>query len=342
MIMSRRKSGPRRASAFTLIELLVVIAIIAVLIGLLLPAVQKVREAANRMSCTNNLKQMGIAFHSYNDTFGTLPPGWMTSPTGNIAPNPGWAWSLLVLPFIEQDSLYKTINPNLSTPGPVTVTPGPNSNLGNCNTPPYPLTVDGTVITQDTMQTPLKVYLCPSDRTNETMNNFFGNCGKNNYVVNRYVCGPDAGLLPNATGGGAGSKRNALAVSRIQDGTSNTIMVGEREKVYNIGATTLVRHNNTSASFEGRPGPGLNPRPAAGTTYNTGSAQRLAFSSNHSGGCNFVFCDGSVHFIANTVDADPAGVYTDFPINTTNAPNWANYTLNLLTLPNDGLPVTLP
>src|SRR5205823_7120480 len=97
---------------FTLIELLVVIAIIAILIGLLLPAVQKVREAAARMQCTNNLKQMGIACHSYHDTFGGLPLGWLTNKTTAPAPSPGWAWSLLILPFMEQGTLYDQFKPN--------------------------------------------------------------------------------------------------------------------------------------------------------------------------------------------------------------------------------------
>ena len=107
-----------RRLGFTLIELLVVIAIIAVLIGLLLPAVQKVRSAAARSSCSNNLKQIGLACHMYNDQIGTLPAGWVTSqPAGAIAPNPGWAWSLLLLPNLEQVNLYTAIAPDVTTPG---------------------------------------------------------------------------------------------------------------------------------------------------------------------------------------------------------------------------------
>src|SRR6201987_2660725 len=106
-----------RRRGFTLIELLVVIAIIAILIGLLLPAVQKVREAAARMKCSNNLKQIGLAMHNYQDTNGKLPMGWVTR-QGGPAPSPGWSWSVVILPQIEQGNVFTAINPDLVTPGP--------------------------------------------------------------------------------------------------------------------------------------------------------------------------------------------------------------------------------
>src|ERR1700733_5001699 len=116
--MRRRSSSSARQVGFTLIELLVVIAIIAILIALLVPAVQKVREAAARIQCTNNLKQVGLALHSYHGVYKQFPPGYVdgnTTPT-NTPDNdigPGWGWASFLLPYLEQGNVFSQINFNV-------------------------------------------------------------------------------------------------------------------------------------------------------------------------------------------------------------------------------------
>jgi len=298
-LLSRRRHAAR---GFTLIELLVVIAIIAILIGLLLPAVQKVREAASRMKCQNNLKQMGLACHMYNDQNNKLPAGWVTNAAGTIAPSPGWSWSLLLLPFMEQQNMYNTISPDILTPG-------------------------GAPATNAAFQTPMPLFRCPSDPSSSIINPALQSYGMSNYVINREVVGP--GRLDGS------NLANALSIQTIPDGSSNTIIIGERDSVRNIAAVWGVRSSVTSASFEGRPGPGLNPlNPANPPSNGTGNAQRLAFNSQHTGGANFLLGDGSVRMITNSIAADPTDVWTNFPANKTNFP------LQNLIHPNDGNPTT--
>jgi prepilin-type N-terminal cleavage/methylation domain-containing protein/prepilin-type processing-associated H-X9-DG protein len=311
----------RKRSAFTLIELLVVIAIIAILIGLLLPAVQKVREAAARSQCQNNLKQIGLAMQNYHDVYKFLPPGWATSPNGSVAPSPGWSWGVIILPYLEQANLYTTLNPDLATPG-------------------APKASNTTINGQTPYQLALPVYLCPSDPgTTLNPNTILQSYALSNYVCNRMVLGP--GGLDGS------SKQSNMKLVSIMDGTSNTFLVGERDTYTNIGATWAARSSSSSASFEGRPGLGLNhpcPNEPAGTLPPTGTGcgpnadERLGFTSNHSGGCNFVFADGSVHFLSNSIDADPNDHYGNFPILQVSPgpPSAHNFTLQNLYNPVDG------
>jgi prepilin-type N-terminal cleavage/methylation domain-containing protein/prepilin-type processing-associated H-X9-DG protein len=300
----RPQLSPSRRG-FTLIELLVVIAIIAILIGLLLPAVQKVREAAARMKCQNNLKQIGLAMHMYNDQTGHLPTGWVTTNANH--PSPGWSWAILIFPNIEQGNLYNQIAPDLVTPGGV-----PTANA--------------------LLQTKIPTLRCPSD-SGQDIAQFFQNYGASNYVVNREVTGPDGNNNPAP-----------LSIQGIQDGSSNTILVGERDFTRNVGAV-WVRSSVSSCSFEGRPGSGINPlnpgNNGNGSTppdTGTNQGQRLAFNSLHTNGANFLFGDGSVHFISQSVSADPTDTWTNFPAHNTNP----GFTLQLLIHPNDGQVVTLP
>jgi prepilin-type N-terminal cleavage/methylation domain-containing protein len=217
-----------RRSGFTLIELLVVIAIIAILIGLLLPAVQKVREAAARMKCSNNLKQMALAMHGHHDALGVLP--WGRSKGAIDSPT----WAVLILPYIEQQNLYNQfLNPVIGGHTYPLITRGTRPTI----------TLNNLIRTQfraeGTMQVPVPVYFCPSRQPNRVSatvhsgsSSTEGICG--DYAVNMgsgtsLAEGNDGVFRWNgAPGGGANDPSVGATLLQITDGTSNTFLIGEK------------------------------------------------------------------------------------------------------------------
>jgi len=205
----------RRPRAFTLIELLVVIAIIAILIGLLLPAVQKVREAAARMKCQNQLKQLGLACHNYNDTYMKFPPAYTTG-----APKANGNLFYFLLPYVEQDALYNgTTDPvnTASNPG----LPGPNQNYVRAQ--------------------PVKAFLCPSAYIASD-----GNWpGRTDWAIGHY------GFNYMLFGGPAttGNWNSGLGVATIPDGTSNTVMFAERSGIFSDGTANLWCHGGWNWAY---------------------------------------------------------------------------------------------
>jgi prepilin-type N-terminal cleavage/methylation domain-containing protein/prepilin-type processing-associated H-X9-DG protein len=271
MIRFRR----RPTAGFTLVELLVVIAIIGVLVGLLLPAVQKVREVAQRVSCSNNLKQIGLALHNYHNDRNFLPASTTNIPTRQ-------SWVPYILPYIEQQPVYDLYNFNLNW-----------NDAG-----------------QTAIATPLKVFQCPAcpmtDRYDTTYTNPQPACG--DYGAIRGVSGllitvglipptPDlrGALLPNAK----------TQLTDITDGTSTTIMIGEdagRPQLWNVGQMVPGAYvpgggwADPSSTFT------INGSSYDGTNFFIGPCaisctNNHEFYSFHTTGANALFADGSVHLL---------------------------------------------
>jgi prepilin-type N-terminal cleavage/methylation domain-containing protein/prepilin-type processing-associated H-X9-DG protein len=347
----------RKHRGFTLIELLVVIAIIAILIGLLLPAVQKIREAANRMKCTNNLKQSGLAIHAYHDAQQSLP-NMSFCGGGCEDTNPGmqnifyrfrhYPVAFELLPYIEQDNLYKQFNQNLAATS--TGAPG----------------IPGGLVNRDLASKPLSIFLCPSEGAPLSpvyLDYASYGWSRGNCIVRSpaqtgdifkpgqaygfspsdgvFISKMDAGL-DYTTGQTLAAKHVAdptwwqpdtsyrINFAGIIDGLSSTIAAGDMSNILqgytsttinsvSVGTTAVpsggpIAWGSSGGDFysEGRTTVPMNTLSGpyyARTITDPASLSDIltkgpiySFRSRHTGGCNFLFCDGSVKFLRQSID----------------------------------------
>lgn len=301
--MNHRRQSP---AGFTLVELLVVIAIIGILVALLLPAVQAAREAARRMSCSNNVKQIGLALHNYHDTFKSFPPGAVFY-GGN---NDRGSVLIRILPFMEQQQLYDLFNMNVSTDGQT-----------------FPAGVNGGIQLRGAQ---VPVFICPSD-TNQPRGtapaismppNYYPSMGPSASITNSPSCTcplfaqfQQWNQANTSTDNPAGpfSRRGwnfTSNMASITDGTSNTIFMGEVRADCSSHVQAGWSHSNKWGGFTHIPinfdscrtlaqatAEGLDPCYA---TCNWNA--EVGFKSRHPGGAMFAIGDGSTQFIAETID----------------------------------------
>ncbi|MEQ9406840.1 MAG: DUF1559 domain-containing protein [Fuerstiella sp.] len=323
-----------RHRGFTLIELLVVIAIIAILIALLLPAVQQAREAARRTQCKNNLKQIGLAIHNYHDVHNCFPFGWMLSNDFNAS-----SWGIQILPYLDQAPLWNKWDSNH---------PAWNEAASFGHGPPAAITQNLAVI-----RTPLSVYFCPSTPSANEHDYDYSAAGfpvtftaaRTDYISTN---GVRAGFASVAYAGNAGGNRGGVLeyaggnpvgggtdpITRMRDvtdGTSNTMVIGER-----VGGTEIYKKsevdNALTAALGGTNGGGwgdiLNGEHwIAGSLYdgtpppfapnggpcviNCTNARGGGLFSFHTSGSQTLMCDGAVRFLSASIDSHTfAGLVT--------------------------------
>lgn len=319
---------PRCRRGFTLVELLVVIAIIGVLVGLLLPAVQAARESARRSSCTNNLKQIGLAFHNFESAKNRFPAGHQHI----AAAQPAWGWGVFILPYAENATVFDVLDPVTKTLN------------DQCNA----IIADPAGPICQALQTRIPMYRCPSDITkplndlisfgskldiNSTSHpklatsNYVASCGDGRYNAAGTSFGPqnsndslgalwgfrktasttDPTLLP-------GFGMAGLRGKDFPDGLSKTLLVGERCGATDAGAATA--GNGSFAAVwagNGDPNNGTSAN-AAGRCYGRTSSTRYLndysstgngkfFNSYHANSVPFLYCDGSVSFLEENTDS---------------------------------------
>lgn len=311
--MRVRSLSAVRRSAFTLIEMLVVVAIIATLAALLLPAVQKARAAAARASCANNMRQIALGCHNYHDSFKHFPAGVTSN---------GWGWGAQLLPFVDQNPIAQNIDLTqpLAAGNPV---PLGNPVGGNNSVPATAM--------------PIPVFICPSDSSAPITSGF--TVGGMTLAPSSYAAcnGNDASEVSNATSSttanGIFYVNSATTIESIKDGSSQTVLVGERAwgqctgtwvgvpglggaPAYAAGPYTLGGPENT---LPGAPQSGdgkllvMAHCHLINSTFDTNDGGALDdFSSNHPGGANIAFADGHVSFLQAIPYDPPFGVATSY------------------------------